>query len=301
METEPLFGFEWNEAEADADFNKGLLTIVAFDGDQPHAVGVGFVIWSDGKRAIAISAAHVFTEVRRLQSSEPRHSRTALLEFLALPDPVNIDRTKVRAISVADGKPDAFVIQGLVFDERRDLAIFEIVEQDNGAVPLHKFEVTHEVPGVGDIVAVLSYGDLGIDCAERNGAVHAFRLRQRPVLRTGRISAVYPQGQRLCRSFCIETTIPVFSGMSGGPVFAFASVGSMRPFSLVCSDPDPDGDIKRDRHHRGASIMAVLPLYVDAMDAGASKLSLDVPDDSVVGFFSSCLARADENTILDQS
>lgn len=91
--------------------------------------------------------------------------------------------------------------------------------------------------------------------------------------------------------------------MSGGPVFAFASVGSMRPFSLVCSDPDPDpdGDIKRDRHHRGASIMAVLPLYVDAMDGGASKLSLDVPDDSVVGFFSSCLARADENTILDQS
>lgn len=72
----PLMGLYWNEAEADNNnFRKGLLTIIAHDlENSPHAIGTGFVISVNGTQAIAVTTAHVFNEVRRLQSPPSRHS-----------------------------------------------------------------------------------------------------------------------------------------------------------------------------------------------------------------------------------
>jgi hypothetical protein len=66
-------------------------------------------------------------------------------------------------------------------------------------------------------------------------------------------------GHILCRGPCIETTIPVFAGMSGGPVFQTSKPGqSMTPFGLVCSDPDEPVALKNDRSRAGSSILSLL-------------------------------------------
>ena len=45
-------------------------------------------------------------------------------------------------------------------------------------------------------------------------------LQQRPVLRIGRVTALHAT-HLWCRGPCVETSIPIFSGMSGGLVAAF--------------------------------------------------------------------------------
>lgn len=258
---DPLGDFAWNQAEADPGFYHGLIAIVTFTERGPVAVGTGFIISSDGNKATAVTAAHVLSEIRRLQSGEPRHNPTALEMFLPPPKLIDVDRSKLRAMCRDGDKAQLLIVTGLVFDERTDIGILTLATQDaaESTVPLHEFVVGNRVPQVGELICVLSFGDLGTDDFENQGQGFKFSLSLRPILRTGRVLAYYPDGNRLCKGPCIETSIPVYSGMSGGPAFAFTASGSIRPIALVCSDPDEDGDQKDDRTHVGASILALLP------------------------------------------
>lgn len=161
----PFMGFSWNEAEG-ADFvNGGLLTIIALDlNGKPHVIGTGFVIKAGGGRALAITAAHVFSEVRRLQCRPSRHSPSALAEFLPPLKPIDIDRKALRVISVSGGTVEPAIIDWLAFDEASDIAYFSIALQDGSARPFFslEFALDASIPAIGDLVGVISYGDQGV-------------------------------------------------------------------------------------------------------------------------------------------
>lgn len=283
----PLMGFHWNEAEGDDLLNRGLLTIIAHDlSGHPHVIGTGFVISRDDLKAVCVTAAHVFSEVRRLQSPPQRHSPSALPEFLPLPKAVDLDRKSLRAISIEGERVESTVIEGLVFDEATDIAIFSIALQDPARKPFfsHEFFLDSTPPAVGDLVSVLSYGDQGIFDYEHDGdQAFSFKFKRRPVLRVGRVLAHYPDGHRLCRGPCIETSIPVYSGMSGGPVIHYGTEGAIKPFGLVCSDPDMDSEDKQNRSIEGHSIFALLPCQVSIGEDGKQIVRITLQATGVAG------------------
>lgn len=265
MDNAYLDKVEWNEAEANAELFRGLILLFASGPDgQPRPIGTGFIIKSEGRRAWAISAAHVLSEVRRLQSGAPRHNRTALDIFLPPPKAVDIDRKKLWAMTRAGDEVHVLIVTGVAFDEKTDIAFLTLAPMSAEApsIPLQEFSPSAEVPPVGAPICVLSFGDLATQDFQKDGDAWRLEISMRPVLRAGRVIAHHYDGNRLCKGPCIETSIPVFSGMSGGPVFALGSSGPMKPFALVCSDPDPDGPQKQERLIAGASIMALLPVKV---------------------------------------
>lgn len=278
----PLMGLYWNEAEGDNNnFRKGLLTIIAHDlENRPHAIGTGFVIDVNGTQAIAVTAAHVFNEVRRLQTPPSRHSQSALSEFLPPPKAIDIDRKLLRVVCVEEGVVESTIIEWLCFDEDSDIAIFSIALQNRTkrSFFISKFDLDNSIPSIGDLVCILSYGNLDLNSfKQENNEKWSYKLSQRPILRIGTVLNYHPNGTRLCRGACIETSIPVYSGMSGGLVCRYGSVGTaIRAIGLVCSDPDPDTENKENRNIEGRSIIALLPCQIKEED-GKEKVRLKIP------------------------
>lgn len=285
----PLFDWSWNEAEMDPSFQDGMLTLIAFNDDVPFGLGTAFIISRDDRFAVCVTAAHVFTEVRRIQSPPQRYARSALSEFLPPPRAIDLSPHKIRAIAVKGDRVEVLVVDGAIIDEIRDIALFRVKLQ-NEDTPVFfsaEYEADDKVPAVGEMICVLSYGDLSTFDFETDGAMtRQFKMARRLVLRVGRVIASYPNGHRLCRGPCIETTVPVYSGMSGGPVFSFGNPGAfMRPFGLVCSDPDQDGPVKQDRSKAGSSIISILPCQVAKNEHGQRTVRFEFPDAEVAGWF----------------
>jgi len=279
----PLMGLCWNQAETNNnELRKGLLTIIAHDlENRPHAIGTGFIINVDGgAQAIAVTAAHIFNEVRRLQSRPSKHSQSALSEFLPPPKAIDIDRKILRAVSIEEGVIEVTIIEWLCFDDVSDIAIFSIALQNNTNKSFFrsKFDIESSIPSIGELVCILSYGNLNInDFNQESNEKWSFELSQKPILRVGTVLNYYPNGTRLCRGACIETSIPVYSGMSGGLVCRYDSPGApIRAIGLVCSDPDPDTEDKENRSIEGRSIIALLPCKIK-MEDGKEKVKLKIP------------------------
>ncbi|AYR23559.1 S1 family peptidase [Herbaspirillum rubrisubalbicans] len=283
----PLFGFPWNQAEMDRTFNRGLVTLVAFDDqEKAYGIGTGFVVSHDDTKAVCITAAHVITEIRNIQAPPLRHARSALQEFLPPPRAIDLSRQKVRAISIDGERVEALAVENAIVDEARDIAIITVALQNDESASFFdgEFEVDDSIPQNGALICILSYGDLATDNpVSEDESCRRFVLKQRPILRVGTVVEHYPNGHRLCNGPCIETTIPVYSGMSGGPVFAFAMDGPIRPIGLVCSDPDLDGPDKENRTKSGSSIVALLPCSIEINEAGQRVGKFVFPDAEAAG------------------
>ncbi|WP_310609244.1 serine protease [Limnohabitans sp.] len=243
----------------------------------------------DDRCAVCVTAAHVFTEVRRIQSPPQRYAQSALSEFLPPPRAIDLHPQKIRAIAVEGDRVEVLVVDGAIIDEVRDIAVFRVKLQneDTPAFFSAEYEADDKVPAVGEMICVLSYGELSTFDFETDGTMkRQFKMERRPVLRVGRVIASYPHGHRLCRGPCIETTVPAYSGMSGGPVFSFGNPGApMRPFGLVCSDPDQDGSEKQDRSRAGSSIISILPCQVEKNEHSQRTVRFEFPDAEVAGWF----------------
>lgn len=288
----PLFGFQWNEAEADSLLNRGMLTLIAFnDEGEPCGLGTAFVISCDDRTAVCVTAAHVFTEIRRIQSPLQRYVPSALPEFLPPPRAIDLSQEKIRAIAMEGDRVEALIVDAAIIDEVRDTAVFRVALQNEDAPAFFSaaFEADDKIPAAGDLVCVLSYGALSTFDFKTDGVTkQQFTMARRPVLRVGKVIASYPNGHRLCRGPCIETTVPVYSGMSGGPAFSFRNPGDpIRPFGLVCSDPDPDGPVKQDRSQAGSSIISLLPCQVAVSENGQLKVRFEFLEAEAVGLFAS--------------
>ncbi|GGY15034.1 hypothetical protein GCM10008098_02390 [Rhodanobacter panaciterrae] len=283
---EPLFGFEWNQMDAPAEIEEGLFTVVAKDStDVYHSVGTGFVIKALSDVAFAVSAAHVFAEVQRLQRKGNLLSHvTTLPEFAPLPPPINVSLAGLAMLTRSNSRVVVSAVDALAFDEAGDVGVVQLRPQNGqeSEFPLREFILEDEMPKTGQLVCVASY--LNLAC--RNDDTGAFKVERQAVLRVGKVLEVFPTGQRLCRGPCFETTIPMTSGMSGGPVFHYGTSGAMRVIGLVCSDPDLDGPLKNDRSVAGRSLIARLPVRrLSGTAQGKQQVVLSFVPNAVAGQF----------------
>jgi hypothetical protein len=285
--SKPLFGFEWSETALPSEVERSLLTIAArdFSGDM-HTIGTGFFIKATIHASLAVSAAHVFTEIRRLQqSSNARSHFTALPEFSPPPPPIRLALAGLTALTRSrSGNTIFFSVDGLAFDNFADFGVLQLSPQSMQPTPLQtkEFLLEDAHPQVGQLVCIAGYAEMA-DQIDTSGALTAHR---RAVLRFGKVLNVFPDGQRLCRGPCVETSIPIFSGMSGSPVFYYDATGAMRVFGLACSDPDIDGPQKNDRTVSGHSIAALLPVKrISGTTNGRQVVAINFVPTSVAGIF----------------
>ena len=257
-----LNGWEWNEAAPETSL-QGLVALLTFDPNRvPKLIGTGFIVGAYGSHAVAITAAHNFYEgVHHAQVPDPLHNVTALAEFLPHAEEIKLDRKNMRAIYQVGSRIEFCVLGFAAWDKTVDLAVFTLSAQNVSDKTVFNFfyRLNHVQPAVGDLVCVAGYGDMDTLSHERRGDEEKAMLARRLVLRAGRVTALHLGGHILCRGPCIETTIPVLAGMSGGPAFQYSEPGkAMVPFGLVCSDPDEPVALKNDRSRAGSSILSLL-------------------------------------------
>lgn len=143
-------------------------------------------------------------------------------------------------------------------------------------VEMAVFELDDSVPPVGAEIVALGYEGMAVENEVRDGAGReGFRFGRQLLLRGGCVTSVHPNGLRLCKGPCVETSIPVFPGMSGGPVMrAGCDTEAMRPFGLISSNPYDEQSTKWDRSVRGSSIVPLIGATVKLNSAGQRETML---------------------------
>ncbi len=295
-----LDGLEWNEAQEGFEFLKsGLVSILAFSPDkEPQPLATAFLIAANDKNAVAISAAHIFLNgVDKVQQSRKQSHPTALKEFLPSGEEFSVDRSKLRAVHISGDKVEVLVVERVVLDEGTDLAVLYLTAQDEKTPPIafSTFLLNSIVLKVGDIVGVAGFAEMATLHNEVSGSIQKFSMTQRLVVRTGRIKAIHLEGHTLCKGPCLETTIPVFGGMSGGPVFLIGNDGEkINPCAFVSSDPDYQDESKNDRSKAGSCIAALLPIAVINPSIQPREVLLHLNEIKEVGASDSSLARLEK-------
>jgi hypothetical protein len=275
-----LAEFPWNEAVRQRGdlLNEGMVSIVAFDADgRPRPAGSGFLIWSEGERAVGATAAHVFDEIARFQSRRPDRNEYLIPAPFRVANKLDTRPERLMATTFVTDPVPAFVpgtFQHVAWDSGSELAFFELkLRVPNGSSPRYCL-VDRTIPEVGEVVAMLGYADSDANAepTPETGKPGSFALtiKQRLVLRVGRVTA-HHAAHILCRAPCVETTIPIFSGMSGCLVTRYGEGMSIRAFGVASSDPEGD---KQNRAIPGQSIVALLDAKVDVSDASFNRVLL---------------------------
>jgi len=276
-------GWHWNQAELEPrhEFNDGLISILAFDDQRrPRPIGTAFIIAAFPDGAIGCTAAHNFNGIRQVQTPRQRHHPSTLEEFLPRASQIDLDRKRVRAVYVYGNNIEMATIGWAVWDESSDVAYFSLLPQDQAALNTFKsrLELESKEPQISAEVVALGYKDMSVDNEVRGGTGHeSFRFGRQLIMRCGRISGVHMEGHRLCGGPCVETTIPVFPGMSGGPIIlAGNQEGPVRPFGVISSDPFDEASNKMDRSIAGSSIVPLIGAQVTVSEDGKSTSLLQL-------------------------
>lgn len=280
---DPLGNFEWNELPGDqGDFLNGILvSLLAFGPDgEVCALGSGFIISVDEQAAVGVTAAHVLWDAaHKAQNPNPRSHMSTPDLFRPNFEAVEAGPLRLRAAFVRDGKIAIPTITNVVWDKKADVAFFWMQNEGMANEPAEFFEnvpLVRDIPTIGARVGIIAYADMEAESDGPKAEFRSFALKRRLMLRVGRVTAYHPEGHLLCRGPCIETSIPVFPGMSGGLAFEIPEPGgTIRAFGVLSGDPEATIDQKRHRWKAGASIVALLPVdeIVD-LESGKQQVAL---------------------------
>jgi hypothetical protein len=261
-------GFVWDEVvpqdEAllrDNPLNRALLSLLLINDGTPHLIGTAFVVHVEGSRAIAISAAHCFEWVRKILDPAPAHHSSALPEFL--PPPKELDLKHMRGLYVQGGKTAGCTIESAVWDREADFAILTVVApQDDPALFKDFFLLDDTVPAAGGEVSMIGFGEMK-STTDSNDSTRGI-MQRRLVIRIGRVEEVYPQGHYMLKAPCVQTSIAVFPGMSGGIVtrgWPYSPDSLIQPFAFISHSMTVDEpQATRDRSISGRSFAAILDM-----------------------------------------
>jgi len=252
-------GLVWNEAqltpEQNQDLKSCLVSLLAKPpGGDLQLVGSAFIVEARGNRALAITAAHCLEMLSRIVQPNPLHHASTPREFL--PSPRDLDLKAVRAMYLQGPKVSLCEVELAIWDEAADFAALTL-KAPGGEADLFRayLRLDDSVPAVGDVVTMIGIGDMQVFPGE---TTEAGKLQQRVVMRIGRVEGIHPAGRILLRSPCIETSISIYSGMSGGLVAKFATSGSIAPFAVISHAPEPQPIL--DRAASGHSVAVVVKM-----------------------------------------
>jgi hypothetical protein len=145
-----------------------------------------------------------------------------------------------------------------IWDVGTDLAVFRIhAPAERPDLFDTFFWLTDDLPAVGDPVAFIGFGEMHtvFDPETPNSG----QISRRLVARVGRVEAVYLDGYYMLKGPCIETSVSVYSGMSGGVVARWSPDGDIEPFAFISHAPEPQPLLERDKsgHAMGSIINPV--------------------------------------------
>jgi hypothetical protein len=271
---------KWDQAIIDDNsILNGIVLLLAFKQNRsPRPIGTAFIIGVEEQNAIAVTAAHNLQAIGEAQAPIKKHHATALPEFLNDSNVLDLDRKKVRAVCFENGKVEISVITRATYDKDLDIAFFSFIPQSKKIkfFSKYRFNLDDYSPKLGDEIAVLGLGHISVLFEERDGkGKESFQIECQSILRRGTVTNIHNNGHILCRGPCIETSIPVFPGMSGAPVMVLDKPGRpMKPFGLVSSDLEHDKEIKNDQTISGSSIIALLNPIIKSDTTGQIKTTL---------------------------
>lgn len=270
---------DWHWFDAGADVSESikdaLVVLFVFDGDLVRPIGTGFFTHVQGSEAVVLTAAHCLEQIWTLQNPTHRRLATALEEFLPPRNPIDLGSSLIRAFMLARGEPVECRITWAMSSKSQDIAIIRLRSEHPFPAHSAQFEVTDRMPKAGDFVGVSGYSRFEVEGAKSSveGAIST-QIKHQTLTRVGRVLDVHAEGHLLCKGPCIEASMPVFGGMSGGPAF-FLEEGSceVQVFGLVCADMDVDcSDSKNDPMVIGRTTIALLCL--ESLEPGQMRLNL---------------------------
>ena len=269
-------GHHWNYAELRADeWDRGLISLLAIENDgAPQPIGTGFLFGAFGDVAIACTAAHTLAGIKHLQQRRSTHHPTALREFLPQMKPLDISSEAVRALYREGPTVEMAEVDWALWDEMTDVAILAIRSQASAKPFNSAYKLSSDIPDVGQEVAVLGYSSMLADGSKHPSGIVEVTVARKLTLMVGRVIAHHLTGHDLCKGPCLETSIPVFSGMSGSPVMPMKKPGvksAMTPFGVVSYDLESQGSHKMDRAVCGSSFVALLRPYLHPNPGGGPE------------------------------
>lgn len=284
----PLLGSsEWaersNEGLEGLHSCLGILMLIE-PNKKPECIGTLFIVKHCGDHAIAISAAHNFwLAVGNAQKrASARHSLACPLLFAD--GGINLADNRLRVFYRSNSNLIICVVRHVMWDKNSDLAVLTFSAEDPNAGDVFNQSLRFDdaTPKIGDLVGCVGYKKMATVEFSRNWKdrrSESFGLMSATLcFRIGRVLGLHPKGHTLVHGPCIESSIPVFPGMSGGPVFLMPDDGNgeLKPFGLISTDPEPEAaeeseknlkkDPKDDDKQPGASIFSMLPLQMVEQD-----------------------------------
>lgn len=220
-------GREWAETilTSAAQFRRNLVGFLAFDPyGQPQFVGTGFVIGysEENASALVMTARHVLADgISSIHRPIPRHALSALSFFVADQSAnISLDPMKVRAVWMGNETSDMLTMPYVHHAKSLDIAICIVCAQEHASTIFRPEKVNLETsyPSVGESIVVASLSGFVSEelHAGQNEVGQVVKFANRPAVRVGTVTGVYPNGYRHYKWPCFTTSIPVTAGMSGG-------------------------------------------------------------------------------------
>jgi len=266
--------YEWDEIaiERDDPIREGLVALFVIDNSVPQLIGTAFIVTAEGSRAMAISAAHCFEQIRKVINPHQLHHHSALSEFL--PSPERVDFSRVKGLYLAGNEIHVCQIEAAAWDRETDLAVLKILApKERSDIFQTNFWLDNNIPRAGEDVAMIGYGEMTVEANIETPNIGQIQLR--PIVRVGRVEAVHSDGYFMLMTPCIETSIAIFGGMSGGVVARWSEGnGKIKPFAFISHAPEPQPSM--DRSQSGHSVGSVLRMELTPSSQGAQSISMRV-------------------------
>ena len=265
----------WNEEvlnSGDPLFAGFVCLLVIEDDLQPELIGTAFIVRADGNRATAFSAAHNFDYIKRVLHPYPNHNATALPEFL--PPPKTIDIKQVKGMYLKGDKVVDCAIEIAIWDSAKDVAVLQIVAPENEPdLFCDAFWIDNQIPAVDEHVVMIGFGEMKV--TPNTKPSNSGLIQHRLVQRLGRVEGIYPDGYLLLKTPCVNTSISIFSGMSGGLVARWTENSrQIMPFAIISYAPEPQPSY--DRAESGRSVGSLIDATLTSVSDNSPQCKIKV-------------------------
>jgi hypothetical protein len=197
------------------------------------------------------------------------HNPTTPKEFL--PPPEEIDLKQAKAIYIKDKAVYVCPIEIAIWDSGTDLAVLTVMAPADEPKLFEKFFwIDDTIPSPGDEVLMIGVGEMSQPVSSTG------TISRRLVVRVGYVEEIFEGATYLLKSPSVQTSIAVYSGMSGGLVARYLPLADIKPFAFISHAPEPQPTL--DRSLSGHSVGSILKAKLTYLENGKQLVEIQVND-----------------------